>query len=62
MIALEKANNSLKYELRVADEKPIIMSKETTSTIASAGAMRLFILSVMGSALPIPPQEPHNKP
>ncbi|SFM10463.1 hypothetical protein SAMN04487963_1130 [Marinobacter zhejiangensis] len=29
---------------------------------ASIGAMRLFILSVSGSALPIPPQDPHINP
>tara|TARA_R100000656_G_scaffold124050_1_gene101381 strand:+ start:1402 stop:1593 length:192 start_codon:yes stop_codon:yes gene_type:complete len=62
MIALEKANSSLKYGLRVADEKIIITNSETIKIAARIGAIRLFTLSVIGSALPMPPHDPHNKP
>lgn len=62
MIALENASNSLKWVLFKSAANETIISNEKVNTIASTGAIRLFIRSVKGSARPIPPHAPHISP
>lgn len=62
MMAPEKARISEKYLFSKIAASAMMINRITTIAIASKGAIRLFIRSVRGSALPMPPHEPHISP
>ena len=62
MMVPEKARISEKYLFSKTAAVEMMTNRLATIAIASKGATRLFILSVNGSALPMPPHEPHRSP
>lgn len=62
MMALENASISEKYLFSNRADTPMIPNRIITREIANRGAIRLFILSVNGSAFPMPPHEPQSSP